>query len=414
MVFNSNSKFDRYKSDMKLTLIHNLLSLIVRLLCISLLLIICLPAADENTELPSVVRIYGFGTIIFLFVFSVLISGLKPKNLVRLSLPWFALFFACFVPAAINNASIQVFSHVVLIYLIYFIVLPNTPINFQDLALSTSLLNVYLSYRCFFEMDIFLETFYGTASNSNQFALFLIGGVIGAIYLFVSNQNIIIKIYAILTLAVSVVLVAFSSSRTVMVSIVIMVLYSIKFLLSERKAIFSKTFTYGILILSILYLLITYQDAVYTFLFSKWNSTSDDMSSGRVDIWLNAFENISFGGDFNSTVNANSEFINHLILFGIFPYIAYTSLIIICLFKSWKIYKRERSADNLFCFYIVASYSFMSIFENFYSTFGQSINIMFWMALSHQFYYQPLSVKKMQVSRNKVKNEESFYSCPCL
>lgn len=375
----------------------NIVNFTVRFLCVSLLLIVCIPAADPNTELPSVIRMYGFGAIVFLFGFSVLLSGLRPKNLFMVSLPWFVLFFACFVPAAVYNGAVQVFSHVTLIYLIYFIVLPNTPINFQDLALSTSLLNIYLAYRCFYELDLAYATYYGTATNSNQFALILVGGAIGSIYLYIRNQNIIFRIFALLSLSVSIVLVAFSSSRTVMGSIVVIVLYSIKYFLSERKIVFNKTIVCSVLVLLILYLSITYQDAIYAFFFSKWGGTSDNMSSGRIDIWMNAIMNTTLYGDFNSTINANSEYINYLILFGFFPYFAFTFLIIACLFKSWKIYKRERNVDNLFCFYIIASYSFMCIFENFYSTFGQTINIMFWMVLSYQLYFQPLYVKKKSI-----------------
>ncbi len=363
-------------------------NIICSILCISSILLICLPTSDVEMEYPLYFRPVGICILVILFIVHVLVRGLTTKNMLRVYIR-FALFLCCFIPACISSLTIEVFFFPLTIITLYFIILPNTPMRLIDMAIAASLLNVYIFYRCFFEMDLWFSVFRGTATNSNQFALVLVGGVISSIYIFIKEKSWLIRLFAILTFSMGVVLVAISSSRTVMITISLILTHSVVYLIAKKKSNIGKKLISLVFIVLVVTLLFLFKDIIYNFIFNKWeDESSGEMTSGRFSIWLEALKDMNLGGDLYSEVNANSEYFNYLILYGLLPFVAYILLCVVGIWKIFMIYKKEKTPDNLFCFYIIGAFMFMSLFENFYSAFGQTINFMFWTVIVRVLYFK--------------------------
>lgn len=297
------------------------------------------------------------------------------------------VFCLSFIPSYISgNVGYAIFLRYIFMYVFYIVLIGHSELDLKTLSLSMMFAGIYIAYRCFIEVGIYIVYYQGTTINPNQFALILSGFILGCLYLLIKGNK-ILKVLAMLVLISCIVLLFYSSCRTVMLLVVFDILAMGLFHYKnnshkdgEGKILIDKRVFVGVSIAlcAVILVILKYFGNIYSFIFEKWGSQSSHILSGRTDIWKEIFSGVSITGNINSTINANNDFFDWLLKYGILVFIMYCTIIIYILILSIKNFKCQMDWDNLFMLLIVISYIGFSFFENIHALFGKPINVLFW------------------------------------
>lgn len=291
---------------------------------------------------------------------------------------WFLIIITLLISSAFNN-RLNVIIDYLFIFLFYFMLIPIGKTSINHLSFAICISNLYIAYRCFFELGVTTPFYVGTTINSNQFAIIMIAGCIGAIYLFTKYKNKILKLFSIIVFSISTYLIIISGSRTVLLSLIIVCLMYFEYyvhineinIIKIKKKLF---YIFTTLIIISFFIILKYHNNIYEFFFNKWDNSSN-LISGRNEIWINIFKNSNiFYGDTTSTLNANGEMLNWIQQYGIFSFCMHLFFFLYIIRFAFKSYLFYRSTDSLFLLSIVVSYSIIACFENMFTVFGKPLN----------------------------------------
>lgn len=305
---------------------------------------------------------------------------------------WGLVVISVFPSFLFGSVDMGTIGRYILIYVFYIILWPNGNMSVEDVAWAAVLSNVYICYRCIFEIGVKFSYYQGTMVNPNQFALTLIGGVISIIYLLCVTNNKLVKGILIALEGLFLAFMWFSSSRTNMMAILIVVLVFAYHYFREELGFrfkvnhYTNRIAFGILVgvgASCLVLAIGNLNALMNFFLNKWNSGASGMLSGRGDIWKEVLEGASFWYGSVLKVNTNSEYFNWINQNGILSGVMFISFILFSFIIVLKNYLSEKNLVNIYLLMIVITYMWICLFENILTLFGKPINIMFFCALGY-------------------------------
>lgn len=351
---------------------------------------IIIPACDLRKDYSNILYYLGITLLLLKALISFVPNinfRLKRKQM-QIVVTWLLLFLT-FLPGFLaNKYGLEVIIENAFLFILYFILLANSDMELEDIIIASVISNLYFAYRCFFEIGVTPALYQGTVTNPNQMSLVLVGGIIASLYL-ITTCRLFGKITGGLSMVISLVLVFFTSCRSVMlISIAAIVLYLLYYFKEVKNAniffnrkIEKKTFFILLcLICGCIIVIFALRDNIISFLFEKWGYGVTTVLSGRNDLWDTIINGISFTGNYSSDVNANNDYFDWLMKYGILSFIAYIYLLIICIRVIWLNYKINKQ-DNIWIIIIVISYLAICFVENIHATFGKSINIMFWFSL---------------------------------
>lgn len=383
---------------------------IERLLYIACLLSVYIYAADARIETTYSFNTYGSVGLIILFLY----TNLKTKYAFKVFFSlkkYIVLLFGilCHIPNLFVLDIGDSLSHFVLLFLVYFILIPGTNIKVVDFAVSSVFLNLYILYRSIFDIGIDFSLFAGTTINSNQFALVLIGGVIGALYLLIKKNSIVLTVLSIFSLLSSLFLIIISSSRTVMISAIFAIFYTLLQYLKMKQFSISRNLIFAIILMIVIVFGFSYYMEINKFLFSKWNVANADTLSGRFKIWTYIWNTVNIGGVGHSTINSNNEYLNYYLLYGPLVFIFYFLLSIWSFLRVKRIMSKGLSPETLYCFLVVCLFTLISMFENFYSIFGKNIHVMYWSVVGYLINFTPHHIKIICCKKNNNNGNTEIY-----
>lgn len=353
------------------------------------LFMIIIPTSDLRKTYNSYLVYLG----IVCLVLMALITGYKKYNFkisrieLCISVIWIVLLLSLLPAYVSGNITLNIIFEKGLIFLFYFILLAKSNITLQELFFSSICVNLYLAYRCFFELGVTVAYYQGTMLNPNQMALVLIGGGIGSLYFITTYKNKIIKLLGIVAFGITAILLFYTSSRTIMLVLIfaccIYMLYYIKEVngvnIFLKTTISKKIFIFLCVLISVLsFLIIYFRSDITQFLFEKWGNNISRLLSGRTDIWNVIFKNMTIIGNYQSDINANNDFLDWLLKYGLISFVIYILLILINGVINIRKYLLNKTNDNLWILIIIFCYIIICMFENVHAIFGKSINIMFW------------------------------------
>ncbi len=191
----------------------------VRYLYILALFAVFIIPCDARKSYSPYLHPLGVGVIIVCSLATGFVLS-KKKLILRKEILQFAVIYLflllSFVPAiAGGNISYDIILRHLLMFIFYFLIVEGGSMSIFELAAAAVLINVYLAYRCFFQVGINTFVYYqGTNINSNQFAMTLMGGILGACYLFLIHKNKAWKWISLLLLGVSLIFVVLFSIYT--------------------------------------------------------------------------------------------------------------------------------------------------------------------------------------------------------
>lgn len=354
-----------------------LLPVCKRLLSILALILIFIPAADARIDFESPINTYGVVCLVLIFIIHSLFRR-KRHYVNRNSIIILIFGIVSHIPSILMYDFQTSLFHFLSIYCVYFILFANLDIKIYDMAISTIIINYYVFFRCIYgQEDLLTQSFVGTAINPNQFALILLGGLLSSLYVCVCKNNVLEKVFALSSIIINLLLVWISSSRSVMfMSIVSTIVFFMEYVkkLNIKNVKIIKVLLFFIIIAA---LLLFFND-IDNFFFSKWSSSSDNLTSGRTRIWGKIIIDTDVSGNMTSNINANSEYFNYYLLYGPLVFFFYSFVTIISLYKAWNLYKLCKCSETLYVFMIIVSFAFVSSFENFYSIFGKTIYVLNW------------------------------------
>ena len=383
-----------------------------RIIYVIALCMIIIPACDLRKDYSNILYYLG----IVLLLFKALISFIPnmrfklKRNQVRVVGIWILLLLTLLPGFAVNNYGLEVIIENAFTFILYFILLANSDMEIEDIIIASVISNLYFAYRCFFEIGIVQALYQGIATNPNQMSLVLVGGIIASLYLIV-NCRLIGKIAGFFSLAISLILVFFTSCRSVMlISVAAIVLYLLYYFKEVKNAdIFSnrkiekKTFIIWLcLVCGCIIVVFTLWDNIIAFLFEKWGYGVTTVLSGRNDLWNIIINNISFTGKNSSEINANNDYFDWLMKYGILSFIVYIYLLFFCVRVIWGNYKVNKQ-DNIWEIIIIILYLAICFVENIHATFGKSINIMFWFTLG--------TIMRTSINKNQNKYQIGTNEC---
>lgn len=352
--------------------------------------LISIPACDVRKIYSPVLLIWGVSLLIGTSLF----TGFKnyslklTKNETIVWGMWMVLIISLFPSYIGGNITVTIVIEKIIIFVLYFIILSKSNLNVFDLFSAAIVINLYMAYRCFFEIGTTNIYYQGTMINPNQMALVLVGGAIGSLYLIVSSKW-ILKIVGLFSFTITVILLFYTSSRTIMLTVgIAFMAYIIYYIAILQKTDFLKTrkiskklFLFLCIFISIFVILLLYfHSDIIDFLFNKWGNSGNRLLSGRTDIWKKVFADASFIGNYKSSINTNNDFLDWLLKYGIFSFIAYITLIVTIIVISVKRFLDNKTNDNFWILVIIFCYVFICMFENVHAIFGKPINILFWSA----------------------------------
>jgi hypothetical protein len=354
---------------------------------ISAFSLIIIPACDVRKTYNPMLFVFG----IILLTITALISGFKSygfkvtKTELKVWTIWIVLLISLFPAYIVGNISFSQIAEQGLIFILYFIVLAKSDLELLDLFVTAVVTNLYMIYRCFFELGIMESYYQGTMINPNQMALVLIGGAIGSLYI-ITSFNSIIRFLGLFVFSTTVVLIYYTSSRTIMLTLVFSCIIYVIYYIDVKKNInildFTKTRKFFVVlccsVFLIFYFLLRFREEITMFLFAKWGNDSSRLLSGRTEIWNDILKNMSLTGNYKSLINSNNDFMDWLVKYGVISFCAYIILIITLCFISIKRYQKMKNNGNIWIVIVMFTYLCISIFENIHAVFGKSINIMFW------------------------------------
>ncbi len=361
----------------------------VRYIYIIALFAVFIIPCDARKSYSSYLHPLGVGVIIICSLATGFLLSQK-KLILRREILQFAVIYLflllSFIPAIIGgNISYDIILRHLLMFIFYFIIVENGSMSIVELAIAAVLINAYLAYRCFFQVGINTFVYYqGTNINSNQFAMTLMGGILGACYLFLISKNKLWKWISLLLLGISLVFVALSSSRTIALLCVLAILLFLIFYLHNEFGIFifknrklkKKHFLIlSVILVAILYMIFSNYEMLLNFFLHKWGVFN--ILSGRDDIWKNILQNATWIGNADSSLNSNGEFFNWLLRYGILPFIMFIIFMIYILIHSIKNYRQYPNVNNYFILVTTIIYVGIELFENVFTFFGKPINIIF-------------------------------------
>lgn len=351
--------------------------------------LIIIPACDMRKEYTPMLSNIGICLIMSVSI----ISGYKRYNLYATKIEllmwaiWIILIVSLFPAYLSGNISTSIIYEHILMFLLYFLILPKSDIKLWELSFAAVFVNLYIAYRCVFELGISHTYYQGTMTNPNQMALVLIGGGIGSLYLIISCKRKREKIIGLISFIITATLLFYTSSRTMMIALVIALLVYVIFYINNKlkksfggnHKISRKFFAFcSVFLILTLMLIIYFHKNISSFLFDKWNNNGSRLLSGRTEIWGRILKNISLVGDYNSSINANNDFLDWLIKYGIISFVIYIILVIAIIVLTVRRFKKKKTEENLWALIIVVCYIFICMFENVHALFGKSINIIFW------------------------------------
>lgn len=302
---------------------------------------------------------------------------------------WIFLLVSLLPAYMVGNITINIMLKKAIIFFLYFILLSTSDIGMLELFLSGVIVNIYISYRCFFEIGVSTLYYQGTMVNPNQMALILMGGALGAMYLITSFRG-IFRILGLFTFIITMVLLFYTSSRTVMMTLMLLYLLYIIYYVKVKKNInllvdskMSKTFFVisSVTILMAVFLVMYYRANIYKFIFGKWGNGINRLLSGRTEIWKEIFLSISLTGNYQSSINSNNDFLDWLVKYGIISFVIYIIFIVTICFTSLKRFFNNKNNENIWILIVIFGYLCICMFENLHAIFGKSINIMFWSSI---------------------------------
>lgn len=351
--------------------------------------IIIIPAGDLRKDYSD--KLYYLG--LALLVFKALVSfipninfKLKRKQVQVIGI-WLLLFLTLLPGFMANNYGLEVINENGFLFILYFILFANSDMEFENIIIASVISNLYFAYRCFFEIGVTPVLYQGTVTNPNQMSLVLVGGSIASLYLIV-NCRLLGKIIGAFSMVISLILISFTSCRSVMLILVVTILLYLLYYFKEVKnadifvsrKIEKKTFLMLLcLIIGCVVVIFVFRENISSYLFGKWGF-GKTILSGRNDLWDSIINNISFTGNYSSNVNTNNDYLDWLMKYGILSFIVYIYLLFFCAHGIWEEYKINKQ-DNIWKIIITISYLAICLVENIHATFGKSINIMFWFIL---------------------------------
>ena len=215
------------------------------------------------------------------------------------------------------------------------------------------------------------------------------GGALGAMYLITSFRG-IFRILGLFTFIITMVLLFYTSSRTVMMTLMLLCLLYIIYYSKVKKNInllvdskISKPFFVisSVTILMAVFLVMYYRANIYKFIFGKWGNGINRLLSGRTEIWKEIFLSISLTGNYQSSINSNNDFLDWLVKYGIISFVIYIIFIVTICFTSLKRFFNNKNNENIWILIVIFGYLCICMFENLHAIFGKSINIMFWSSI---------------------------------
>ncbi len=350
--------------------------------CIQILLLVFLFLSSSDARMKySPLYIY-IPIIYILILFFLKFKKIKiNRENISIYIYWFLLLTHILISVILGYSSLSKFQNYVCIFIFYFIIMANGNIELDYLAWACILLNLYLFYRCT-SIGIYSPYYEGTAINSNQFGIILCAGVPSSCYIIF--QNVWFKrIIGIITLVITFYLISLTSSRTsfflVIVSLFLFLVYYFRNIINKEKLIKMRKFLILFFLVFII-LLIIFKNInwIYNFFFNKWNTSSDDIFSGRIEIWSNVILKTPFFGNEKNLLNVNNMFLqvwNDIGFCGFFWYI-------LILFRILRISLKKLTSNlnlsNIYIFNIVLLYLSIGMFETINTFLGKSINVLFW------------------------------------
>lgn len=304
-----------------------------------------------------------------------------------------AILCLSFVPACSSKQlDSGIISRYVIMYVLYFLVLTIGNIDIKDVCVAAFICNVYICYRCTFELGLTYSYYQGTTINPNQFGMTMLGGVVGTFYLMIFFKNKISRIILLIFEIIFLAFIVFSSSRTNMLAVILGVMIFLPYYLHKCKNIYllrnnSLKISSFLLIngafLACVIAVIIYRESIVNFFFNKWGNGGHSLLSSREDIWLDVLKNMKIFSGAKIQVNTNGEFLNWINEYGFITFAAFFLNISYLYFMAVNNYNTCSSFDNIFYIIVITVYLFIALFENIFTLFGKPINIIFLMTLGY-------------------------------
>ena len=289
------------------------------------------------------------------------------------------------ISCLMQKLDFSAYVYYLLMFAVYFFIISRGDISYLNIAVGAILLNVYIVFRCLTEIGVSFIYYEGTVTNVNQFAIVLLGGAIGSLYV-VTYCKKISRVLGIITLLVSFVFIIFTSSRTSILAFVLSSVLGLGLYMKYDKNISlikkniinkSQSIILGAFLIVFVCVLVHYRIAIIDYIFDKWkNGRSSELFSGRSIIWKNIWCQNAFWGNYRNALNANSDYIDWLEKYGYIPFFLYLAMWLYILVISIRTYIKDKNPETLFCLMTISCYMLCSLFENMITFWGKSINVM--------------------------------------
>lgn len=309
----------------------------------------------------------------------------------KIIIPWTIFILVILISCVYNEGSLMPIIEYISILILYFFLLQyiifDETIIFKSLILNGNLILIY----SVFINPLLGSPYSGFYRNTNTFGLQLCASFIACTFFLMNRNNIIIKIFLLLNDFVFLYFIYLSKSRSSLL-ICVFCIFALLLFFIRGIGISRKKFIFTFLFLTIIFgLLILYFDEVYEFIYNiifKYDTSSYDISSGRINKQAEALKYLTFIGNNEIAIHSFNDFLLTGQLYG---YVAMIMHFVNCLnflILGIRYYLQNKNYESLFYLVIIISFFFLSFFEEIMGAFGLPLVVTMFISVGRIMFKQ--------------------------
>lgn len=299
---------------------------------------------------------------------------------------WIIFSFTIFISDIYNNNKYGEGILFLIYIIIYFKFIPKYIKHIDIIGYALILHGLFILISSLIFSPIQIEGYAGIMGNANGLGMNLMFLNLGICIVLLSsnNMNLNIALYSILILVT--IILFFTSSRTSIISnlIVILVYYFSKSKTSNEKPLnkILKIFIYLLIIISLVIIFKDLFNRLFGLLGKKFNIYSNDITNGRMEIWLHTIKNRTILGYGHSYfldtfgLNAHNNFISILGTNGLLSFLVYAYFWICIILRNIKLCKYRKQTCYYQIFLIFLAFHIHGFFETTFSVIGLPIQFV--------------------------------------
>lgn len=324
--------------------------------------------------------------VIIMFSLYVKIFKIKKINNINFRIvgPWFLFILVVLISCIYNNGSLMPVLEYCSVLILYFFLLQfiilDEAIIFKSLLLNG---NLILGYSVLMN-PLLISPYSGFYNNPNTFGLQLCASFIVCTFFLVKIKKNLVRFILAFNAFVFIYFIYLSKSRSSLIICFFSIIVIIFYIMKNNKVSKKKIIIFLLSSIFIFVVFILYFNEIYNFLYSliyKYDTSSIDISSGRIDKQIEALNHINFFGNNRVSIHSFNDFLLTGQLYGYFAMLLHFINCLNFLDIAGKFYLKNKTYESLFYLVVIVSFFFLSFFEEVMGAFGIPLVVVMFISI---------------------------------